>query len=950
LTDRPDPAHANLPRLEGDEPLRRDVRMLGQELGAVLRELADPGVYDLVEDVRAVSLARREGVADAEARLRRRIADLSLDQARDLIRALTCFFDLANLAEDRHRVRVLRQREREQHPSPRRESIGDALDKLHDAGLTAADAGQLLSQLDVELVFTAHPTEAKRRTVRATLTRLRDDLVELERPDQLPRERDRLLHRIRTDLACLWETDTLRPTKPTVLDEVDRSLFVADTLWQVVPDLMASARRAMRRVYPDTAEHAALARPFLRFGSWIGGDRDGNPFVTADVTRQTLRHLRRAALTRHLDDCANLLSTLTISSAYHAVSPELEQAIADARDRHPDLAAYLDSTHHAERYRHFLRVVRHRLRATLEADPFAAPPPAAYPDGQALLGDLRLIADSLSRNDHADLAGQTVQAWIDRATVFGLHFARLDIREDSAQLHDAAAAAFSTLDPDAGYADADEAKRQQLLVAPIDPAAARSIDLASLDDRNRETLALFELIHDIATHAGTEALGIFIVSMTHHPSDVLAVHFLARLAAARLVPDDDPDRDAARARGSWLPTAPLFETIDDLQHATDTLAALLDQPDYAAALRRFGDRQPVMVGYSDSTKDGGYLAANVELHEAQQRLADLAGRRRVELVVFHGRGGSLGRGGGPAARGILSLPPDSVGGRIRITEQGEVLAERYDDPEIARRHLEQVTFATLLVTGRAAAEPPDAWRDFMARAAAASRHAYRRLITDPAFIQFFSQATPIDTIEDLPIGSRPARRRAAQRQLSGLRAIPYTFAWTQNRSLITGFFGMGYGLLTAVAGPCEQGDPKFIDECDWSLCRRMYADWPFFRAVIDNAELALAKADLLITKRYAELTEDPGVGRCVLRMLSEEHATARAVVLAITQRDDLLEATPWLARSIQVRNRYVDPLNYLQAELMHRRRAATDESEQRRIDHLLRMAVQGVAAGLRTTG
>ncbi|MEM9790943.1 MAG: phosphoenolpyruvate carboxylase [Planctomycetota bacterium] len=928
-----------------DEPLRRDVSMLGHELGAVLRELGGPGTYELVEDIRAISLARREGEPGAEERLRHRLAELSATQARDLIRALACFFDLANLAEDRHRIRILRQRERERYPESRKESIGDALDRLKAAGLSGARARDLINRLDIDLVFTAHPTEAKRRTVRATLRRLRDDLVDLENPDLLQRERERLLHRIRTDLACLWETDSLRPTKPSVLDEVDRSLFVADALWRVAPDLTASARRALRRVFPDEEPGQTAIQPFLRFGSWIGGDRDGNPFVTADVTRETLLRLRHAAIEHHLRDCGDLLGTLTISNAYHAVSPELEQAIADARAAHPDLAAFLDTTHPGERYRHFLRVIRYRLRLTLNADPFGPLPAGAYPNGDALLADLQLIADSLRRNDHADLAGQTVQAWMDRAHVFGLHLARLDIREDSSQLHDAIAALFATLDPAAGYDAAEEADRQRLLTRPIDPAVARSIDPAALEDRNRETLDLFELIHHVAAQGGVGALGIFIVSMTHHPSDVLAVHFLARVAAARLTPPDADDPQAL-TRGSWLPTAPLFETIDDLQRSVETLTALLDQPDYAAAVRQHGNRQHVMVGYSDSTKDGGYLAANVELFDAQQRLAELTDRRGVELVVFHGRGGSLGRGGGPAARGILSLPPASVNGHMRITEQGEVLAERYDDPEIARRHLEQVSYATLRVTGEAATPPPSTWRDFVANAAEASRQAYRRLITDPAFIAFFSQATPIDTIEDLPIGSRPARRRAAERQLSSLRAIPYTFAWTQNRSLITGFFGMGYGLVAAAGG--DQTQP--VDACDWSLCRQMYADWPFFRAMIDNAELALAKADLPITQRYAELTEDPSVGACIIRLLTEEHATARAVVLAITQREELLAATPWLARSIQVRNRYVDPLNYLQAELMQRRRRSTDPDEQREIDHLMRLAVQGVAAGLRTTG
>ncbi|MEM6333491.1 MAG: phosphoenolpyruvate carboxylase [Planctomycetota bacterium] len=944
------------------DALRDDVRMLGHELGAVLRDLGEPGLYEQVETVRAVALARREGDPQAEARLRDLIANLSLTQARDLIRALSCFFDLANLAEDRHRVRVLRQRERDRHPDPRRESVGDALKQLRDAGRTAAEVDALLNRVDVDLVFTAHPTEAKRRTVRATLRRLRNDLIDLESDDLLPRERDRLLHRIRTDLACLWETDSLRPAKPTVLEEVDRSLFVADTLWAVVPDLAAAARAALRRVYP---EDRFAAQPSLRFGSWIGGDRDGNPFVTADVTRQTLLHLRRAAVDRHLRDCAELLSTLTLSSAYHAVSPALDAAIAAGRDAFPDLAAYLDTTHPAERYRHFLRIVRHRLRATRDADPFADLPSAAYPHGQALLDDIQLIADSLSKNDHADLAGQTVRAWIDRAAVFGLHFARLDIREDSAQLHDtlAALALFPSNPEAAVYASADEAARQRLLALPINPAAARAIDPASLTDRCAETLALFELIHTAIDRLGPDAFGIFIVSMTHHPSDVLAVHCLSRIAAARLQtpnPQAGAERSAAPGTDSNttpppttfcpLPTAPLFETLDDLANAPHTLAALLDQPDYAAALHHHGNRQHVMVGYSDSTKDGGYLAANVALHDAQQRLADLADARRIELVFFHGRGGSLGRGGGPAARGILSLPPASVGGSIRITEQGEVLAERYDDPEIARRHLEQVSYATLLVTGRAAADTPAEWHDFAHRAADAAKFAYRRLITDPAFIEFFSQATPIDTIEDLPIGSRPSRRRAAERQLSGLRAIPYTFAWTQNRSLITGFFGMGHGLVAAASGTAAQGAVPDVDACDFSLCRTMYRDWPFFRAMIDNAELALAKADLPITKRYAELTDDPTVGQCVLRLLIEEHRTARAAVLAITQRDELLADTPWLARSIQVRNRYVDPLNYLQAELMQRRRAESDPDAQKQIDHLLRMTVQGIAAGLRTTG
>jgi len=909
-----------------DHPLRRDVRMLGFELGRVIKQHGHDGAFDLIERIRTLAKRRRAGEAQADNELREFIAGLDLDQLDACIRALSCFFDLANLAEDRHRVRVLRQRERDYHPAPRGESIGAAIDALHEQGLTADQAQALLDQLDIELVFTAHPTEAKRRTVRNTLKRLRQDIIDLDRGDPLPRERDWILRRIKTDLACLWETDALRPRRPTVIEEVQRSMFVAESVWHTLPWLFRSMRQALARVYPD-AQFDIPA--FLRFGSWIGGDRDGNPYVTPDVTRQTLTILRSAALDKHIAECDRLRTTLTISRQHHPLSPELEAALEEAQERWPEMKEMVEAINPHEAYRHWLKIVRRRLEHTAQADPFADPPPLAYAQPSELHRDLSLVADSLRANGHDTLADGELQDWLDRVTVFGFHLARLDIREDGDKLRGVVAELAAATGAADDYPSLDETEKQRVLTESLDPQRVNGFDENGLSDDTKHTLELFVLIQRTLARFDAQALGNFVISMTREASDVLSVLWLHRLAGIRHSDGETP---------TGLPIVPLFETIDDLERATSTLDAMLNTPSYAEHVRATGGLQTCMIGYSDSTKDGGNLAANWWLYQAQRDLADVAEAHGVKLMLFHGRGGALGRGGGPAARGIRSLPPQSVRGKLRMTEQGEVLAERYDDPEIAHRHLEQVTWATLLVSAQPHDEPNAQWNDVMTRAADASLRRYRELITDDGFINYFEQATPIDSIETLPIGSRPTRRRG-RRQLSALRAIPYTFAWTQSRHMITAFFGVGTGLHAAA------GD-------DWSVLRDMYARWPFFTAVIDNAELALAKCDMSIAKEYANLLDDQATGERLWRMIHDEYELSRDAVLRITGRSSLLEGTPWLQRSIRVRNPYIDPLNFIQGELMRRLRDTSDGdgAHPQRLHELLRLSVQGVSAGMRTTG
>ena len=912
-TEQRNPDYTAATSNAGDLPLRRDVRMLGFELGKVLKTHGSTGLYDLVEEVRHLAKQRRDGDDAADRRLTERIASLNDQQLDELMRALSCFFDLANLAEDRHRVRVLRERERSTAPAPREQSLGAAIAELYRRGHSAAQVQSYLDELEVDLVFTAHPTEAKRRTVRNLLRRLRADLIELDRTDALPRERDELVSRIKADLDCLWETDTLRPDKPSVLEEVNRSLFVVDSLWQMVPWLYRGTRQVLRRYYPD---HTPTLGRVVRFGSWIGGDRDGNPFVTPAVTRETLARLRRAIIAKHLDQCDKLFSVLSISDKHHPVSEQVRALIDRGLEQFPEVRPMVESVSEGESYRKLLRIIRARLIASAETHPFVDSPAIAYTDAEELIAEIDAIIASLRANHHTELASGPLSDWRDRAVVFGLHFARLDIREDSRQLHAAIAEVVAQLHPDTDYASLDETTRQRLLTTPPPPEKAAALNLGQLTEPARNTVELFVLLEEVVASMGRDALGVLIISMTQQPSDALAMLFLGRLAA-RL-------RGYAEPKAN-LPIVPLFETIDDLANADQTLAALLQSEPYRAIVDANAGRQVCMVGYSDSCKDGGYLASNWNLYDGQRRLAQTAQQHGVKLTLFHGRGGALGRGGGPAARSVLSLPPESVNHKIRITEQGEVLAERYDDPEVAFRHVEQVAWATLLVSTSDKPPVEQAWVDAIAHASAAARSRYRAFRDDAGFLAYFDQATPINTIENLPIGSRPSRRRTV-RSLDNLRAIPYTFAWTQNRHLLTAWFGLGSGL--------KQIPP--------ALLAAMYRGWPMFRGMIHNAELALAKCDPDIAQRYAALVDDAQTGRRLYQSFADEFTLTRDTILRLTGQTELLGAIPWLARSVKVRNPYVDPLNLIQIELMKRK--TNPQSD------LLRLSVQAIAAGLRNTG
>jgi len=912
--------------IKQENPLREEITFLGEMLGDTIRDIAGPDSLQIVEELRRLAWDDRSEGPGVGPEIIRFISELRNDQLWVVTSAFSLFLDLANLAEDRERVRVLRERVRKAHPNAPGESIGEAVLRLKTSGKSASEMQQLLDQLHVELVFTAHPTEAKRKSVRSKLRKLRELLGESE-GEQLPAESERTERLIRAELAKLWQTDFIRPWRPSVMQEVQRGLSIVPVLWDVLPEILRAFRHSLKEVFP---ENSLQIRNCVTFGSWIGGDRDGHPGVTAEGTQQTFIWLRQAALEFHLSSCHQLYGSLSLSQRQMRLGSELSDSISAACARWPQLEKKLTEIPPDEVCRRWIGVIRWRLQQTQAVELDEDDREGVYTTSE-LAGDVTALLDAVSQSSGGELLAEEVRTWLDRIHTFGLHLARLDVRQDARQYR----TVLDELLQNLGHCEApeslDESGRQQLLISTLSQRIPSTVE--GLSPLAQETLDLFRLLHRVVKSFGSHAVGGHVISMTHVPSDVLTVLWLWFQTAPE-------PASVADDHLSCLPIIPLFETMDDLKHGPAILARMLDVPEYREHLERQGNRQIVMLGYSDSTKDGGYLSACWLLFKAQQQLQQVATDYGIELTFFHGRGGSLGRGGGPTARSILSLPAGTFHGSLRLTEQGEVLADRYDDPTIAHRHLEQVVCSSLLACGDPTTPARDDWFGTMEKLEEVSYRNYRQLVEQPDFVDFFRQATPITEVEQLPIGSRPARRRGSN-SLSDLRAIPWVFAWTQCRCLIPAWYGLG----SAVEEILQDDDSR-------QLLQSMYREWPFFRATIDNAELALAKSDLGIAEQYASLTDDEDALAQIGSMISEEFIRSRTAILTITENEELLDGTPWLKESVRVRNRYIDPLNLIQVELFRRSRACPEEDVEQaeELRHLIRLTINGLAAGLRTSG
>jgi phosphoenolpyruvate carboxylase len=918
-----------------DQPqhaLARDVRILGDALGDVLKEQGGEELFQLVERFRGLAKARRahegfheldediEPARPDEGHMDELAASLKHEQMIPVLKAFTTYFQLVNLAELKEIVRVNRTRDRETGDQPRVESIREAIqDFKNKFKLSAEEVKEVLRHLSIELVFTAHPTEARRRTIQEALHRLSAEMRGLDDPLMSWHESRRLLADISAEIEVLWQTDEVRAERLTVVDEARNALLYFDhTLTKVTPKLYEDLREALAEFYPGLE----LELPnFLFFGSWIGGDRDGNPTITLDHTKDILNLQRELILHQYIAEIEGLYYQLTESETYAPASAELLKSLDHDGELMPEVRSRILSRRAREPYRVKAAFMFERLRQTLDQKG-----PALYPTSNEFVNDLDLIRASL-QDGHSRLAAERIVGpLLLKAKIFGFHLAPLDFREHKSQYTAALDELMSSIGLPAP-SSLEEPERIELLqkeIANPRPLVGQS---SELKPETKNILDLFGLVRNLGT---TQPYGSFIMSMASGVGDVLTMLLLAKEAGLyKPGPEGRSDIDVV----------PLFETIPDLEHAPKVLDELLSNKLYRSHLQHRGRQQEVMVGYSDSTKDGGYLTANYNLYRAQKELSDVATKHGINLMLFHGRGGAVGRGGGPANKAILGQPAGTVQGRIKVTEQGEVISARYFDEDIAYRSLEQIVNAVLLASLPKSKRPVQtelaAWEEIVRGMSAISYRKYRALVyDDPEFLTFFSEATPIGELSQLNIGSRPPKRSGSNK-IEDLRAIPWVFSWMQTRIVLPGWHGLGSGLTSF-------GDVEVL--------RQMYREWDFFSTMIDNAQMSQLKADMDIAARYVGLVQNKSLASRIFGLIREEFELTRQMILSITEQEHLLDKAPVLQRSIRVRNPYVDPLSYLQVELLRRLRAEEDEEERKSLLLSVLLSVNGIAAGLKNTG
>jgi phosphoenolpyruvate carboxylase len=894
-----------------EAPLRRDVRSLGRILGRVLREQEGDALFAAVETLRRLLIRHREAEDGASAvdgdgvgemrRAEEIVRGVSVDEAYRLTKAFSNYFELANLAETAHRQRRRRAARLHQDAPPQPGTFAGTLLRLRDAGLTREQALARLADVLVIPVFTAHPTEVSRRTVLFKRARI---AAALERLDRLPLpDADALDEEeaIAAEVTALWQTDEVRGRRPSVRDEVQLGLdYYRQVLIRTLPDVYGEMADAFRRAYGQPLAPDELPT-VIRFGSWIGGDRDGNPYVTPDVTRDALQAARETILDRYVHSLEALVERLSPSTLQVPVSA----ALAAALERYAATTASLDP--HPERrsttevYRRFLGYVGARLRTARDRPG----DPAAYPDAAAFAADLRLVRDSLRENRGERLACLLVDPILRQVETFGFHLHTLDVRQH-ARIH---------------------ARARDELFGSADPHRLP-------DPPSDDTLKLLETMRavaDVKRVYPPQSIRAYVISGATSAEDVLTVVRLAEAAGVRVkASDGDPG----------LMPVPLFESIEDLRNCPGICRELWTREDYGRLLASWGRRQEVMLGYSDSNKDGGMLTSTWEIYRAHRALHDVARECGVTLRLFHGRGGTVGRGGGPTHRALTSQPPGAFSGEVKLTEQGEVLNWKYSDPVLAERNLELMVAASLDALAQVSAPDPARvahWEAAMDALSADAFAFYREHVAEnPDILPYFQQATPVAELEHARIGSRPTRR-GQSRGLDDLRAIPWVFGWMQSRHVLPAWFGVGHAL--------ERFAARGADEA--ALLREMMDGFPIFVDLIRNVEMGLAKADLPIARRYAELVPDEALRERVFGMVCEEFGRTRRAVLAVTGRRELLDDNPVLARSIRLRNPYVDPMSLLQVELLRRKRAG-EESDA--LNYALAATINGISAGLRNTG
>lgn len=913
--------------------LSADIHLLGDLLGAAIRRLAGDEAFALEESIRAAAKALRAKPSLEEARrLRDRLDTLDLPALKTLVRAFSVYFDLLNLAEQQARVRANRLRTLQMAPQPLAESPAAALRQLRERGVNAQQVADLLQRALIGPVFTAHPSEARRRTILEKLVAISHRLDRLEYSTLLPREREAVVAAIREEVETFWLSDTVRSSRPTVLHEVQHALdMVESSLLDVVPRLYRELEADLSETYPERRWRVPA---FLRFGSWIGGDRDGNPNVTHTVTAQAMRVQQQTLLRHYLERIDALGQQLSHSGQFVKPGPALRESLTNDAALMPELAGVTEN----EPYRDKCRFIAAKLHRTLDYVGALEPrwtaeechvPPGVYRSRQELHADLSVIAADLEQTGAQAAAAGPVHDLIRLVEVFGLHLLTLDVRQHSTRHGQALAEILAWAGVSARYEKLSPNERFDCLVHELQQTRPLIPAHLPFSPDTREVVQTFRTIAAILEQQCPEALDTYIVSGTAEPAHLLEVLLLAR--EARLF---RPSEGISR-----LQLVPLFEALEPLRQAATIVQRLISLPIYRHHLRLQGDRQEVMIGYSDSNKESGFLQSAWALYRAQRALGETTRRTGITVQIFHGRGGAIGRGGGPANHAILAQPRGTVNGRLRITEQGEMIADRYGHHAITERHLGQVINAVLQTSLACEDEQYDpAWERTLERLAERACRHYRSLVYEtPEFRTYFEQATPIAEVSQLKIASRPARRTASQ-DIHQLRAIPWVFSWMQSRHTLPGWYGLGSAVSDHLA---ENPD-------DLAVLQRMYQRWHFWRTLLDNAQMILAKADLTIARLYADLVEDQALAARIYDRIADEYHRTVGVICQLTGQNVLLEQTPVLQRSIVRRNPYVDALSFVQLVLLKRLRAG-EEAGPELLTAVLE-SINGIASGLKNTG
>ena len=910
-----------------DEPLRNDIRLLGRVLGNTVREQEGAAVFEIIERVRQTAVRfARYGDPTARAELAALLDPLPGDTTQAVVRAFSYFLQLANIAEDGHHIRRRRAHDLAGSP-PREGSLIFALDALSTAAVSPETIADFFAHALVAPVLTAHPTEVQRQSLirnHRDIARLLDQRERLQMTPEEAAENDLGLANA---ILTLWQSRMLRPVRLKVIDEVKNGItYFKETFFSELPRLYIQATQALQKRYPQ--KPWALP-PFFRVGSWIGGDRDGNPFVSAEILKEALRLQSAAALNHYLEEVHELGGELPLSDLLVRVTPQLLSLAEHSTDFSPQRAD--------EPYRRALSGIYARLAATArildQVEPIRHEIGSAAPYGNpdTLRADLKVLANSLKLNGSASLADGRLRRLLRAVQVFGFHLAPIDLRQNS-EIH---ARSVAELLAGAGrcpdYEVLSEADRIRLLVEEISTPRPLYSPYLNYSDETQGELAIFFAARELREKYGAAALPNCIISKTDGVSDLLELALLLK-ESGLLQPGAKPRLD--------VNIIPLFETIEDLQKSAATMAGVFRLPAYRQLLAGRGDEQEVMLGYSDSNKDGGFLTSGWELYKAEIELARVFSEHGVRLRLFHGRGGSVGRGGGPTYHAILAQPAGAVSGQIRLTEQGEVIATKYGNPDTGRRNLEVLLAATLeasLTDHENRVEPAEHFHAVMDELSQRAFATYRGLVYEtPGFTAYFRQSTVVSEIASLNIGSRPASRKASE-HIEDLRAIPWVFSWAQCRLMLPGWYGFG----TAVDGYLQTNSEGL------TTLRRMLRSWPFFQSLLSNMDMVLAKTDLAIASRYAELVADAELRERIFSRIKAEWLLTRKHLLAILEHDDFLADNPMLKRSLQLRSPYMDPLNHLQVELLKRHRAGESDERMARAIHL---SINGIASGLRNSG